>query len=287
MFRPSDICKGLARLIFVRILSLLWLACVAFAAYGQTLAPDVIYSRFARIHSANGERAAELRRLFGEAGCDGSHFAEQKILSSKHPNLICVLPGSSKETVVVGAHFDNRGPGLGAVDNWSGASLLPSLYESLRDLPHRLTFEFIGFTDEERGLIGSRDYAAQLSKEHRAQILLALNIDSLGLAGPIRVWANRTEQFLLSSAALVSDRTKVKLGAIALSSRYDSDAAAFIAWKIPVIDFHSLTTETLSLLHSKRDVPAAVDAASYYNHYRFLAAFLAYLDENVESGGAK
>ena len=34
----------------------------------------------------------ELRQLFMEAGCESKDYSEGKILSSKLPNLICVLP---------------------------------------------------------------------------------------------------------------------------------------------------------------------------------------------------
>src|SRR5262249_36180962 len=158
-----------------------------------------------------------------------------------------------------------------------------SLFEGLKSSQPRLTFEFIGFTDEEKGLVGSRDYAAQLSKEHRTRILLNVNIDSIGLAGPIRVWSGRSDEFLLTSAAVVGDQVKVPIAAAPLDRRYDSDASAFSAFRIPVIDFHSLTQDKLTLLHSKQDVRSALDSKSYYGHYRFLAAYLAYLDANVES----
>jgi hypothetical protein len=249
----------------------------------RILPPDKIQDRFSLLRTKNEDRAQELRQLFTEAGCDSKNYSEGKILSSKLPNLICVLPGSTKRTVIVGAHFDNRGPGEGAIDNWSGASLLPSLFESLSGSPHRMTFEFIAFTDEERGLIGSRDFSGHLSKQERADIVLNVNIDSIGLPGPIRVWSGRSDDFLLMCAALVADRVKVPIGAAPLDRRYDSDAGAFIAWKIPAIDFHSLTQDTLPLLHSKKDIPAAVDPKSYYDDYRFLVAYLAYLDETVDT----
>jgi Iap family predicted aminopeptidase len=252
------------------------------AADPKILAPEIIQSRFGRIHSANDERAAEIRRLFTDAGCGSSDYSEETIQSSKLPNLVCMIPGTSKETLVVSAHFDNRGPGEGAIDNWSGSSLLPSLYESLRGSPHRLTIEFIAFTDEEKGLIGSRDHVNHLSKADLDRTLLDVNIDSIGLAGPIRIWSGRTDVFLMNAAAIVADRAKIPISAAALDRRYDSDAAAFMAWNIPVIDLHSLTPDTIHMLHSKRDVRAAIDAKSYYDDYRFLAAFLAYLDEVLD-----
>ncbi len=60
--------------------------------------------------------------------------------------MICVLPGNSEKVIIVGAHFDHVSDGSGVVDNWSGASLLPSLYQALKDHPRKHTFIFIGFT---------------------------------------------------------------------------------------------------------------------------------------------
>src|SRR5260370_15932272 len=70
------------------------------------------------------------------------------------PKCICVLPGSSGK-VIVGAHFDHVSEGDGVVDNWSGASLLPSLYQTVKNEPRKHTHIFIGFTDAELREVGS------------------------------------------------------------------------------------------------------------------------------------
>ena len=94
----------------------------------------------------------------------------QKVDGSGLPNLVCTLPGTEDSVIIVGAHFDCVDLGEGVVDNWSGASLLPSLYEGVRDLPRRHKFVFIGFTDEEKGLVGSESYARRLPREDRAKV---------------------------------------------------------------------------------------------------------------------
>ena len=81
--------------------------------------------------------------------------------------------------IIVGAHFDKVPEGDGVVDNWSGASLLPSLFQSLKDEPHNHTFVFIGFTDEEKGLLGSSFYAGHMSKEEVAATDAMVNMDTL------------------------------------------------------------------------------------------------------------
>ena len=73
--------------------------------------------------------------------------------------------------------------GDGVVDNWSGASLLPSLYQSLKTELRTHSYIFIGFAGEEGGEIGSRFYVQQMSKEEVAATDAMVNMDTLGL-GP-------------------------------------------------------------------------------------------------------
>jgi hypothetical protein len=70
--------------------------------------------------------------MFAEADCNDHHLSEQPVKGSKLPNLICLLPGSSGRVIIVGGHFDRVSEGDGVVDNWSGAPLLPSLYEAVK-----------------------------------------------------------------------------------------------------------------------------------------------------------
>jgi len=88
--------------------------------------------------------------MFAEVGCDEQHLSEQPVKGTKLPNLVCRLEDRSNKVSIVGAHFDHVSRGDGVVGNWSGASLLPSLYEALKNQPRNHTYIFVGFTDEER-----------------------------------------------------------------------------------------------------------------------------------------
>jgi len=205
----------------------------------------------------------------------------------KVPNMICTLAGTSRRTFVVTAHYDKTKKGEGAIDNWSGAALLPSLYESLAGKSHTFTYTFILFMGEESGLVGSRYYVGQLTQPQRRNIAAEVNIDSVGLPGNINIWGSRANNDLGTAAALVASMLKVRLSRIDGESLVrggspDSDSHPFADAKIPVIDFHSLTPGTMPLLHSAKDVPSAVDPATYYDTYRLLAAYLAYLDSAFE-----
>jgi hypothetical protein len=58
-----------------------------------------------------------------------------------------------------------------------------------------------------------------------------------------------------------------------------SDEEFFIQRKVPAIIVHSLTQETIPILHSPKDNYAAIRQQDYYDTYRLLSGYLALLDE--------
>src|ERR1700722_14205112 len=101
---------------------------------------ELIESRLVRYAGDNKQREATLKQMFSEAGCDDQHLSEQVVKGSKLPNVICFLQGESDKVIIVGAHFDRVAEGDGVVDNWSSASLLPSLYDSVKHQPRKHTY---------------------------------------------------------------------------------------------------------------------------------------------------
>src|SRR5215469_10987659 len=96
----------------------------------DTISRKIIESRLGKYGGDNKQREIALKAMFSESGCDDQHLSEQPVRGSRLPNVICLLPGKSENVIIVGAHFDHVSLGDGVVDNWSGASLLPSLYEA-------------------------------------------------------------------------------------------------------------------------------------------------------------
>jgi hypothetical protein len=47
---------------------------------------------------------------------------------------------------------------------------------------------------------------------------------------------------------------------------------------MPVICIHSVTQETIGILHSNRDNLSAINLDDYYTTYRLVAFYLEYLD---------
>jgi hypothetical protein len=227
----------------------------------------------------NNEREALIRKWFAESGCDGANLSEQPLENKLPPNVICVLPGETQEAIVVGAHTDHVDTvGDGVVDNWSGASLLPGLLFSLDAQPRRHTFVFVGFSAEEKGLVGSAYYADHLTAGQRARIEAVVNLDSLGL-GPTEVWASHADHSLLNALVATGAASKLPVSAMNVDNLGTADSESFASYHIPRITLHSVTEETWPILHSARDQLAAVNMKDYYDSYRLIAAYLAYLDE--------
>jgi len=240
---------------------------------------DAVEGRLREYGGPNAAREATLVRMFRDAGC-GEHLSEQPVKHAKTPNVICVLVGTGEQVILVGAHYDRVPTSDGVADNWSGASLLPSLYESMKVQPRQHTFVFVGFTDEERGLVGSNFYAHQMTRAQVAATRAMINLDTLGLAST-EVWAHRADPRLTKALQLMAFHLKMPLMGVNFErAGYSTDSESFKPLKIPRITIHSLTqrSEDLGILHTSKDKLSAMNLDQYYDTYRLVAVYLAYLD---------
>jgi putative aminopeptidase FrvX len=259
------------------------LACLVSTAPAQNVfvrhvSPAVLKERLGLASSRNAERKEILMRLFAEAGCPD--VVEQPVKGSREGNVICTLAGKTGATILVGAHFD-KVSGLGIVDNWSGASMLPSLYQSLAGRARNHTFVFVGFTDEEVGLRGSEGYLDQLDKDQRSRMRAMVNIDCVGMTGT-KVWAHRADRRLLEKLATVASSLKLPLEGVNVGEVGDTDSLPFASRKIPVIDIHSITWQNFDRLHEGRDTMDWIKMDDYNDTYKLISVYLGYLDTASE-----
>jgi Zn-dependent M28 family amino/carboxypeptidase len=241
---------------------------------------EVILSRLEKYKGNDQQRETTLKQLFAEAGCDDQHLSEQPVKGSKLPNVICTLPGSSDKVIIVGAHFDHVSEGDGVVDNWSSASLLPSLLQATKAEPRSHTYIFIGFTDEEKGEVGSRFYARQMTKEQVAATDAMVNMDTLGLAST-KVWTSHSDKQLVGALAYIAKQLSMPVAGVNVDQIGSTDSVQFSERKIPSITIHSLTQETFNarILHTSRDKFSAMKLDDYYQTYNLVAAYLVFLDK--------
>jgi len=239
----------------------------------------IIEGRLRRYPGNDKVREATLKQMFAEVGCDEQHLSEQPVKGTKLPNLVCRLEGRSNKVIIVGAHFDHVSRGDGVVDNWSGASLLPSLYEALKNEPRNHTYIFVGFTDEERGEVGSRFYARQLTPEQVEATDAMVNMDTLGLA-PTAVWASHSDKQLTARLTVIAKLLNLPVTGVNVDKVGTTDSEQFAARNIPSITIHSLTQATWNahILHTSNDKFSAIRLDDYYRSYCLIAAYIAFLD---------
>lgn len=94
-------------------------------------------------------------------------------------NVYAAIPATTGSTrrMIVGAHFDSASGSPGANDNASGTAVVLGIARYLRDLPVRdAETVIVLFDQEENGLIGSRAYAATLSRD---SVFAVLTIDQV------------------------------------------------------------------------------------------------------------
>lgn len=268
---------------YVSLCVVLLLHSLAIATEGIQYKPvsrDIVEARLRRYAGNNKQREATIRQIFSEAGCDDQHLSEQPVKGSKQPNVICLLPGTSDKVIIIGAHFDYVSAGSGVVDNWSGASLLPSLYQAIKVEPRKHSYIFIGFTDEEVGEVGSAFYVHQMTKAQVAATDAMVNMDTLGLART-EVWASHSDPRLNQAIAGIAKALKVPVTGVDVEQVGTTDSVQFAERKIPSITIHSLDQKSWDarILHTSKDKLSAMNLDNYYETYRLIAAYVAFLDQ--------
>lgn len=255
------------------------------SAHGQSLrygrvSREVVEKRLESYKGDDRQREETLNQLFSEAGCDNAHLSEQAVKGVKQPNVICLLPGTSHQTIIVGAHFDHVSWGDGVVDNWSSASLLPSLYESMKGVPRSHSYLFIGFSGEEGGEIGSHFYVQSMTNAEVESTDAMVNLDTLGL-GPPTIWGSHSDPRLVGALTFMGEQMHVPVSIVNVDKVGSSDSEQFASKKIPRITIHSLTQKTWDerIIHTSKDKLSAIRIDDYFQTYGLLAAYLTLLDQ--------
>jgi len=252
-------------------------ACPAGMAQKLEYAPlekSAVLERTKDVPASDSLRAARMRDLFADAGCNG-RFLQEQPSSSGEPNVICRLPGESDETVIVGAHYDASAASQRPFDNWTGASLLPSLYQSLRQRKRHHTFVFVAFADHGTDLAGSESFAGHMSSSESRHTEAMVNLDALGLS-PTKVWASHSDKDLVHSLVIMVYSLKLPASQIDMETAGATDSEPFAARHIPRITIHSLTRQNLE------GAATPFRPNNYYDTYRLLCGYLAYLDVTLK-----
>ncbi len=247
--------------------------------FNQVVQP-IVEERLRAYTTRNKERLPALRRIFEDAGCTGDALTEQRVKGVKAPNLICTFKGETDSIILIGAHFDLVEKGSGVADNWTGASLLPTLFQSLNNSKMKHTFVFVAFTGEELGLLGSKSFVKQM-REDLTKIKGMVNLDTLGLSDT-KVWTTQADKKMLGLLGALAKAMNLPVAAVNVDNVGSSDSESFRVKNIPALTLHSLTQETLKILHTDKDTIEQIKMDEYYRSYRLIAAYMALLDRELE-----
>lgn len=97
-------------------------------------------------------------------------------------NVIGTLPGTNPdEPIIFNAHYDTVKKTVGAVDDGSGTVGVLAAAFVLSQYTFKRTLEFITFSGEEQGTLGSHAYARDLY-DHQKPVMVEFNADMIGKA---------------------------------------------------------------------------------------------------------
>jgi hypothetical protein len=239
------------------------------------------------IPATNQERLRRLREDFTAAGCDAARMRQQPLTAkgTEHgANLICTWPGQSPGTIVIVAHYEHEGLGQGALADWSGAILLPFLYQAIQGQPRTNTYVFLEAWKRE----GADAWLKSLDKSDRKRIRAVIDLDALGLSytrffttfSPfenVPLGATHLQAQLLWSA-LSEGLTQAPEQTSPHHWLSVDPTDPFRALMVPTIVIHSVPTESAHIPGSAADIASAVDGNAYFQTYHLMCAYLASLD---------
>ncbi|MEW5941256.1 MAG: M20/M25/M40 family metallo-hydrolase [Chloroflexota bacterium] len=144
--------------------------------------------------SANEQRAAEyIRQTFANLGYapQVQTFAayDDDDVEFTSANVIAVKQGNSSKEIIVGAHYDSTGDGLGADDNASGVGVMLEIAERVAQMQTPYTVRFIAFGAEENDLDGSYFYADGMTDDEVKYTVAYVNVDAIAVGDVAYVYS--------------------------------------------------------------------------------------------------
>ena len=224
---------------------------------------EELQSELCSVPSDNRAREDAIARLFRQAGASEVFF--QTIGKQGYRNVYVIKRGRTDSIIVMGGHIDHVAKGDGVIDDWSGACAASNVYQALKSVETEHTLVFIGFAQEEDGLIGSREFVRKLLEGERKRIRAMVNLECLGV-GVTHIWSNGSDDALEAVVKRVAARDGIALQEHTIAG-------------VGAITLDGLPVDRFELIHSEKDTCGNVSMSNYYDSYRLAVAFLLELDK--------
>ncbi|MBM4016398.1 MAG: Zn-dependent exopeptidase M28 [Planctomycetes bacterium] len=172
-------------------------------------------------------------------------------------NVEAVLPGRTRRSIVIGAHYDTAPGSLGIVDNWAACLVLTRLARVLLDVDREHTFRLVGFAGHELGGAGAESYARMRLAAADEPVDACLVLDCVGVSTPM-LWWSGSSAGMGEFVADVARRAKLPLRVVDFPGG-GSDSCMLRDAGLPVASLIGLAPHRASLLHGPGDRKDAID----------------------------
>jgi len=217
------------------------------------------------------ERTEYLVDLLWQAGCLAVEMPRPD--EARTPDVVCSLPGRTKQRILVVAHLDREVEESGVPRHWRGIALLPFLYRALGVEEREHSFEFVAFGKGHRRR--ARNQPARLAWPLGEGVRAIVEIQDLD---PATIGFSSTDAGLgqdLVAASMAVGRPLDSLRTFT-HRRFRSARARVPMIAIVAAPRSDAREETPAVSASR-----AAGPEGYHSAARLVAVYLGYLDETL------
>lgn len=216
----------------------------------------------------NAKSAIEL--INGEAKTAKIVLIQEEAKGKSH-NVVLDLPGECDEYIVLTAHYDSTALSQGAYDNMSGSVGLLGLVEKFIHTTHHYGLRFLWCGSEERGLLGSKAYAAAHEEELKKAVL-NVNLDMIGCIMGKFIACCTSEEKLVHFIEYFG--SVEGFGLKANQDVYSSDSTPFADKGVPAVSFARIAPNNTATIHNSYDTMRVMKMEHMLKDIEFIAKFV-------------
>ncbi len=260
----------------------------AFPLFGQEVEHlSDVWKEFTYIPLKRVDRCKDIVEMFKHFGADEIYVEPIEGGRSCPGNIIVPLKsgtakdrldGDSVSYIIISAHLDMEGDGVGALDNYSGSLMMAALYKGLKGSERAHDFLFIAFDREEEGLLGSKAFVkkSRFMPKMPENIHAVINLECLGITLP-HPWPEGSSDSLEDLFIEVGKRYNLDLSPVSIKN-VRTDSLPFLEKGFPAITLDGIMPYDLFILGSRLDVPAVIDKNTFFQSYPILLEYILEVD---------
>ena len=215
----------------------------------------------------NAKSAIELIRK--DAATAKIVLKQEEYVGTSH-NVVLDMPGQIPQYIVLTAHYDSTSLSQGSYDNMSGSVGLLGVAEYFTEHPHRYGLRFVWCGSEERGLLGSKAYAAAHEEELK-DFVLNINLDMIGcIMGKFIACCTCEEPMVHYISYMASE---LGFGIAVKQDVFSSDSTPFADKGVPALSFARIAPQNTATIHNSYDTPALMKGEHMCKDIGFITAF--------------